>query len=187
VATPLPVTATVLLATFLFATFLFGLGSCTSFGSRSTIQIPVSPGQAQSALDAALTRSGCTYEWGGNGPDSFDCSGLIVWAYQVALGDNQIFSDGHSVVSDVTMYTLFKYNIAEIEAAEALPGDLVFITNAVDAVTHGGLVQAIQSDSVRFINASSFYDEVLVDEWPLTGTVRGQWIKGYGRLLASYK
>jgi cell wall-associated NlpC family hydrolase len=34
---------------------------------------------AESALDSA-------YVWGGNGPDGFDCSGLIVWAYQSATG-----------------------------------------------------------------------------------------------------
>lgn len=174
-------TATLLIV----ATILFVTGSCDSTGSRSTVQIQVTPGQAQSALDAALTRIDCPYEWAGNGPDSFDCSGLVVWAYQAALNDSQIFSDGSSVVSDATMHTLFKHNIVKIKAAEALPGDLIFITNDPEVVTHGGLVHSLQADSVRFINASSFYNVVLVDEWPLTGTVRGQWIAGYGRLLAS--
>ncbi len=186
-AAPFPVIGTVLLASVFFVIVLFGLGSCTSVGSGLTLQIPASPGQAQAALDAAMTRSGCPYVWAGNGPDHFDCSGLIVWAYQVALEDSHLFSDGNSVVSDVTMDTLFRYNIAEINAAEALPGDLVFITNEVDTMTHGGLVLAMKTDSVQFINASSFYDKVLVDEWPLSGTVRAQWIAGYGRLLVSYR
>lgn len=164
--------------------FLLSTGSCASVGSSSIVQIQVTPAQAQMALDAALTRRGCPYEWAGNGPDIFDCSGLVAWAYQTALNDSQVFSDGSSVVSDVTMDTLFKHNVVKIQATEALPGDLVFITTDPEVVTHGGLVHAMQADSVSFINASSYYHMVLVDEWPLTGTVRGQWIAGYGRLLA---
>lgn len=34
------------------------------------------------AVDAAMTRIGMPYSWGAVGPDSFDCSGLMVWAYQ---------------------------------------------------------------------------------------------------------
>lgn len=35
-------------------------------------------------VDAALTRLGAPYEWGAAGPDSFDCSGLVVWAFHQA-------------------------------------------------------------------------------------------------------
>ncbi|WP_461165958.1 NlpC/P60 family protein [Tsukamurella serpentis] len=34
------------------------------------------------AVRAALTRVGMPYAWGGTGPGQFDCSGLMVWAYQ---------------------------------------------------------------------------------------------------------
>ncbi|SED05659.1 Probable endopeptidase cgR_2070 precursor (plasmid) [Tsukamurella tyrosinosolvens] len=34
------------------------------------------------AVRAALTRVGSPYAWGGTGPGQFDCSGLMVWAYQ---------------------------------------------------------------------------------------------------------
>lgn len=33
------------------------------------------------ALREALTRRGDPYAWGAAGPDEFDCSGLVVWAY----------------------------------------------------------------------------------------------------------
>jgi peptidoglycan DL-endopeptidase CwlO len=33
------------------------------------------------AVQAALTKLGSPYEWGATGPTSFDCSGLVVWAY----------------------------------------------------------------------------------------------------------
>jgi cell wall-associated NlpC family hydrolase len=36
------------------------------------------------AVRAALTRIGDPYVWGATGPDQFDCSGLMVWAYKQA-------------------------------------------------------------------------------------------------------
>lgn len=36
------------------------------------------------AVQAALTRVGSPYVWGGGGPSSFDCSGLVQWAFQQA-------------------------------------------------------------------------------------------------------
>ncbi len=35
-------------------------------------------------VDAVLTRVGAPYAWGAAGPDSFDCSGLVVWAFHEA-------------------------------------------------------------------------------------------------------
>ena len=39
------------------------------------------PGSNGAALRAALSRIGSPYVWGATGPDQFDCSGLMVWAY----------------------------------------------------------------------------------------------------------
>lgn len=36
------------------------------------------------AVQAALTRLGSPYSWGGSGPGAFDCSGLVMWAFQQA-------------------------------------------------------------------------------------------------------
>ena len=41
-------------------------------------------GQAAVAVQAALSRIGSPYSWGGSGPNAFDCSGLVMWAYQQA-------------------------------------------------------------------------------------------------------
>ncbi|MGW0175760.1 NlpC/P60 family protein [Rhodococcus sp. NPDC003322] len=40
------------------------------------------PGANSSALQAALTQVGKPYVWGATGPDGYDCSGLMVWAYK---------------------------------------------------------------------------------------------------------
>jgi peptidoglycan DL-endopeptidase CwlO len=36
------------------------------------------------AVQAALTRVGSPYTWGGSGPGQFDCSGLVMWSFQQA-------------------------------------------------------------------------------------------------------
>ncbi|SIS20788.1 C40 family peptidase [Williamsia sterculiae] len=46
--------------------------------------LPRGTAAAVIAVQAALTRIGDPYVWGATGPDQFDCSGLMVWAYQQA-------------------------------------------------------------------------------------------------------
>jgi len=41
-------------------------------------------GQGAIAVQAALTRVGDPYSWGGSSPGGFDCSGLVMWAFQQA-------------------------------------------------------------------------------------------------------
>ncbi|MGB3354339.1 MAG: peptidoglycan hydrolase RipC [Mycobacterium sp.] len=40
-----------------------------------------SSGEGAAVVQAALTRVGSPYSWGATGPNSFDCSGLIKWAF----------------------------------------------------------------------------------------------------------
>jgi cell wall-associated NlpC family hydrolase len=40
--------------------------------------------QGSVAVQAALTRVGSPYTWGGSGPGQFDCSGLVMWSFQQA-------------------------------------------------------------------------------------------------------
>jgi peptidoglycan DL-endopeptidase CwlO len=35
-------------------------------------------------VQAALSRIGSPYSWGAAGPNAFDCSGLVMWAFQQA-------------------------------------------------------------------------------------------------------
>ena len=45
--------------------------------------MPSEPGEGEGvvAVQAALTRLGDPYVWGGSGPGAFDCSGLVMWAF----------------------------------------------------------------------------------------------------------
>ena len=63
---------------------------------------------AQQAVKAALTRLGRPYVWGAKGPDAFDCSGLVKWAYAqagITVGDNTHAQIAHGMAvapGDVT-------------------------------------------------------------------------------------
>ena len=46
--------------------------------------VPGGRGAGTKAVRAALTRLGAPYVWAAAGPDAFDCSGLVVWAFEQA-------------------------------------------------------------------------------------------------------
>ncbi|HEY6422650.1 MAG TPA: NlpC/P60 family protein, partial [Pseudonocardiaceae bacterium] len=73
------------------------------------------------ALRAALTRQGAPYIWGAEGPSTFDCSGLVMWAYeQVGVSLPRVAFDqartGSPVVSGL------------------LPGDLIALYSPVSHI-----------------------------------------------------
>jgi peptidoglycan DL-endopeptidase CwlO len=41
-------------------------------------------GHGTTVIQAALSRVGSPYSWGGSGPSAFDCSGLVMWSFQQA-------------------------------------------------------------------------------------------------------
>ncbi|WP_133827900.1 C40 family peptidase [Actinomycetospora succinea] len=93
-------------------------GGTTAFPTN----IPGS-GIAIEALRAALTQQGKPYLWGATGPSTFDCSGLVQWAYrQVGVGLPRVSRQQALVGVPVSM-------------ADARPGDLLFFN---DPVTHVG-------------------------------------------------
>lgn len=57
------------------------------YAAEGVIDFPLQvdgAGVGVAALRAALTRQGAPYIWGAVGPDAFDCSGLVQWAYRQA-------------------------------------------------------------------------------------------------------
>jgi cell wall-associated NlpC family hydrolase len=75
---------------------------------------PPSGSKASGAISAALSKVGSGYVWGAAGPNVFDCSGLVMWAYaQVGV------SLPHYSGAQYSMTT-------RISASQLQPGDLVF-------------------------------------------------------------
>jgi peptidoglycan DL-endopeptidase CwlO len=46
--------------------------------------VPGGGAEAATVIQAALSRIGSPYVWGGSGPNQFDCSGLVMWSFQQA-------------------------------------------------------------------------------------------------------
>jgi peptidoglycan DL-endopeptidase CwlO len=80
----------------------------------STTPAPAPRANAQVAVDAALSKLGSPYRWGATGPNAFDCSGLMVWAWAQAGVSLPRTSAGQFA------------NLRRISRSELQPGDLVF-------------------------------------------------------------
>ncbi|AKK25414.1 C40 family peptidase [Mycobacterium sp. EPa45] len=76
--------------------------------------VPVPNSRAALAVRAALSRLGCPYVWGATGPDRFDCSGLVKWAYAQA-----------GIRLDRTTYDQINDGVP-VSRSQVRPGDLVF-------------------------------------------------------------
>jgi cell wall-associated NlpC family hydrolase len=94
---------------------------------------PVGHG-ASGAVAAAESRVGDPYVWGAAGPSTFDCSGLVMWAYaQVGISLPHFSGAQYS-------------NTTHIPMSDLQPGDLVFPSNPGDHVAMyvggGNIVEA---------------------------------------------
>ncbi|MGV1087394.1 MAG: C40 family peptidase [Mycobacterium sp.] len=89
----------------------------------------VGDARAERAVRAALSRLGCPYVWGATGPDRFDCSGLVTWAYAQA-----------GLPLHRTTYDQINDGLP-VARADVRPGDLVFPhTGHVQLAIGGNLV-----------------------------------------------
>ena len=83
-------------------------------GNYPDIVLPEATNVGTTALRAALTQRGKPYVWGAAGPDSYDCSGLVMWAFA---------QEGISLPH----YTGDQWNAGmHVSRADLEPGDLVF-------------------------------------------------------------
>lgn len=86
------------------------------FQANNKPLIPVGSGGAE-AVAQAESRLGDPYVWGGAGPNVFDCSGLVMWAWARAGVQLPHFSGAQ--YADTT----------HISMSQLQPGDLVFFAN----------------------------------------------------------
>jgi peptidoglycan DL-endopeptidase CwlO len=83
-------------------------------GQYPNISIPTANTIGAQALRWALTRRGDPYVWGAAGPSSFDCSGLVLWAYA-------------KVGISLPHFTGDQWNMGvHVGRNQLQPGDLVF-------------------------------------------------------------
>jgi cell wall-associated NlpC family hydrolase len=121
--------------------------------------VPPSGGGSGNAavVQAALTRIGSPYSWGGSGPNAFDCSGLIMWAFQqtgkslphssqsLATGGQPVSRDDLQPGDIVTFYS-------DVSHAGIYIGDGMM----VHASTYGTPVRVAPVDSSPFHNARRY-------------------------------
>ena len=95
---------------------------------------PAPNARAQAAVDAALSQIGKPYQWGASGPDSYDCSGLTMWAWARA-GVSLPHNSG-------AQYSATK----PVSQPDLAPGDLLFYGNPIHHVSmyigNGQMVEA---------------------------------------------
>jgi murein DD-endopeptidase len=88
-------------------------------------------------VDLAMLQLGRPYQFGGNGPETFDCSGLVRFAYG-------------AVGIETPRTTLQQYHsAAPVSFADIAPGDLLFFRIDSSKVSH----VAIYSGDGRFVHA----------------------------------
>ncbi len=101
------------------------LSACTPFHRGAPGGTALNPGTA--ALVVAESRIGAPYRYGGSGPDAFDCSGLVAYAYrQAGITLPRTAAQQYAAVTPV-------------RKRELRPGDLVFFRVNGRSVGHVGI------------------------------------------------
>jgi len=110
---------------------------------------------AQKIVNLALSKVGCAYVYGAEGPNSFDCSGFVYWVV------NNSGINGLTVprTSDA-LYTTYKSNNIGTNISNARPGDIILFSNngAVSGICHS----AIYYQNGKMIHASTSSTGVIV-------------------------
>lgn len=144
-------------------------------------------------INYAMTLRGKPYKLGAQGPDAFDCSGLLNYAVKQSLGKYSLkIAEFPRLAADI-----YK-KVVKISPEEREPGDLIFFSDG-GRISHVGLYMGRYKDTnlddgkdrldgrIVFLNAAS--------AGPKTGVVLSAvdepyWKKhfyGYGRFMKSAK
>ena len=106
----------------------FRNGSLSS-SSSNTSSAQTNSKKAQAVINVAKSKLGCKYVWGAEGPNTFDCSGLTMYAYKNGAGINI-----PRVSRDQARAGRY------VAKSELQPGDLVFFDgNYGSSINHVGI------------------------------------------------
>lgn len=114
-------------------------GSNSSGGSSVTPpqNVPTTNKYGATVVAAAYSKLGCPYVWGESGPDTFDCSGLVMWCYAQA----GVYLDHYSGSQ--------KESGAVIPVSQAQPGDILWKSGHVGIyIGNGQYIHAPQTGDV---------------------------------------
>ena len=103
-----------------------------------TVVYPSRPvGSYDSVVGYAMSRIGCPYVWAAEGPDAFDCSGLVTWAYrQVGISLPHQSESQRAAASYVG------------SVSEARPGDVLW--------RYGHVGIAVSAGGSHYVHAPTF-------------------------------
>ena len=136
----LAIRAAVVAGTTAAAAFMGAVPAAPSAAAApATVALPVAPvaqivpapaapiaapsrGAATTALAAARSKIGARYVWGAEGPNSFDCSGLVQWAFKQAGVNLPRTSRVQATVG------------SHVAKSDLRPGDLVFFYRPISHV-----------------------------------------------------
>ncbi|MEN3316298.1 MAG: peptidoglycan DL-endopeptidase CwlO [Acidimicrobiaceae bacterium] len=96
-------------------------------GPQAAIPPPPPSGGAGTAVAAAEAEVGKPYVYGGAGPDSFDCSGLMMWSWAKAG-----VSLSHSAQSQY-------FETTRVPVSAMQPGDIIFFGASVSGIGHDAM------------------------------------------------
>ncbi|OLL73013.1 putative secreted protein [Pseudonocardia sp. Ae168_Ps1] len=109
------------------------------------------------ALAAAKTKLGTPYQWGATGPSAFDCSGLMVWAFEKVGVDLPRTSSAQAEMDGES-----------VSKSDLKPGDVVFFYSPVSHV-------GIYAGNGKILHASTSGEPVKysdIDAMPFNSAVR---------------
>lgn len=121
-----------------------GSSGGSSGGSVTPPQnVPTTNKYGSTVVAAAYSKLGCPYVWGASGPDTFDCSGLVMWCYAQA-GVSLSHYSGSQAQSG-----------AVISLSQAQPGDILWKSGHVGIYIGGGkYIHAPQTGDVVKISSN---------------------------------
>jgi cell wall-associated NlpC family hydrolase len=120
--------------------------------TKQSVAVPVSSsGKVSAALKYAYAQLGKPYRWAGAGPNSFDCSGLTMRAWQAAG-----VSLGHNAAGQYS-------STRHVSRSQLQPGDLVFFGHPIHHVGiyigNGNMIEAPYTGAdVRITNFGYRHD-----------------------------
>ena len=132
--------------------------------TQSALPLPPPSDLGGAAARFAMSKLGAPYAWASEGPDTFDCSGLVVWAFAQA---------GRSGLGHFTG-ALWNAGTHVSSQAELAPGDLVFFGSDLGHVgIYLGGGQFVHSphtgDVVRVSSLSGYYSDTYAGAVRISG------------------